>query len=112
MIQWIISKKGGINYVYSKKIKQGYIFYLPQYNIYFEIKANNGDITKYIKFKNEKDEEAYIIYGKEFKFLSKLYSYKIKNWESKKYYYESYNKNSKSPETTCWKIFLDYLKNI
>ena len=105
-----------IEYIYEQKIILSDCtyypdFYLPKYNMYFEIKANNGDIAKYVKFKNEKNEQSYIIYGKEFIFLSKLYSYKIQNWESKKYYFESYNKNSKSPETTCWKVFLDYLKN-
>ena len=31
--------------------------------------------------------------------------------ESKKYYYESYNKDSISSETTCWKALLDYIIN-
>lgn len=88
-------------------------FYLPQYDIYFEIKANNGDTTKYNLFKEYyPNKTIYLIKGEEFKFLSKLYSYIIKNWESKKYYPERYNKNSiKSSTTTCWKLFMDYLNN-
>ena len=37
--------------------------------------------------------------------------YKIENWKSKKYHYESYNKDSISSETTCWKALLDYIIN-
>lgn len=105
-----------IKYEYEKKIILSDCVYYPDFflkeiNIYIEIKANNGNADKFMQFKNETNENAYIIYGDEFKFISKLYSYKIKNWESKKYYYESYNKNSISSETTCWKALLDYITN-
>ena len=88
-------------------------FYLPHLDIYFEIKANNGDISKYELFKKEfPNTVIYLIKGDEFKYLSKLYSYSIEHWESKKYYFERYNKNStKSSETTRWTLFMNYLNN-
>ena len=111
-----ILKYENINYEYEKKIILSDCTYYPDFflkdlDIYIEIKANNGNAEKFIKFKKETNKTAYIIYGDEFKFISKLYSYKIENWESKKYYYESYNKDSISSETTCWKTLLDYIIN-
>lgn len=114
-----ILKKENINYEYEKKIIINnditYLpdFYLKDYDIYFEIKANNGNTYKYDLFKKYYPNiTIYLIKGEEFKYLSKLYSYIIPNWESKKYYPEPYKKNSiKSSTTTCWKLFIDYLNN-
>ena len=88
-------------------------FYLPELDIYFEIKANNGNTTKYELFKQQNPNEIiYLIKGEQFKQLSKLYSYNIDNWQSKKYYPESYNKKSaQTSTTTCWTLFIKYLNN-
>ena len=112
-IKYEYENKKIIKDINNKDISYFPDFYLPELNIYFELKANNGNTTKYELFKIQNPNEIiYLIKGEEIKKLSRLYSHKIDNWEGRKYYPESYDRKSTiSSETICWNLFIEYIKN-
>ena len=83
-------------------------FYLPQYNLYIEIKGDIYSKDKYLAFCKQYNYKSILIDKNIWNKIKELYSYKIVNWEGRK----KYPSNKIIPSETICRTELFKILNI